>query len=117
MLPKTNRIKKKKDFEAIFKKSKSFRDDLFVSKVAYNNLGLNRYGFVVSQKVSKKATIRNKVRRRLAEAIKAEAGGMKNGIDIVFIALSGIEKKDFKDIKEAVKKTLAREKLIVSTSK
>ena len=38
MLPKINRIKKKKDFEIIFKKGKSFKNNLFILKFIKNNL-------------------------------------------------------------------------------
>jgi ribonuclease P protein component len=116
MLPKINRIRKKKDFETIFKRaqraSQSFKSNLFIFKMMKNDLGLNRFGFVVSQKVSKKATVRNKVRRRLTEAIKAETENMKSGTDLVIIALSGIEKKDFSEIREAVNSALIKTKLI-----
>lgn len=83
-----------------------------------NNLGLNRFGFVVSLKVSKKATLRNKVRRRLSEIIKAEernipfGGQIKPGTDLVIIALPGIEKKEFLEIKEAVNSALAKAKCL-----
>ena len=36
---------------------------------------------MVSLKVSKKATVRNKIRRRLSEAIKAEGKDIKIGTD------------------------------------
>ena len=99
-----------------------------------NNLGLNRFGFVVSQKVSKKATVRNKTRRRLAEAIRArikdiypvksapqsgavsrEAGQfnrVKIGTDLVLIALPGIERKEFSEIKETINNMLIKSGLI-----
>ena len=112
MVPKINRIKKKKDFELIFKNSSSFKNNLFILKVKENNLGLNRFGFVISSKVSKKAVIRNKIRRRLAEIIKSEIENIPLGTDLVFIALRGIEKKEFVDLKEAVKTTLSKIKLI-----
>jgi ribonuclease P protein component len=108
MLPKVNRIRKKKDFETIFKNSKSFKNNLFIFKIANNSLGLNRFGFVVSQKVYKKATVRNKVRRRLMEAIKSQMGSIKNGTDLVLIALSGIEKKEFSEIREAINSALSK---------
>ena len=108
MLPKINRIKKRKDFEAIFKNSKSLKNSLFSLKTAKNNLGLNRFGFVVSLKVSKNATVRNKVRRRLVEAIKTQKENIKNGTDAVLVAFSGIEKKEFSEIKEAVKARLTK---------
>ncbi len=106
MLPSINRIKKKKDFEAIFKKSKSFKNDIFILKVAKNTLGLNRFGFIVSLKISKKATIRNKIRRRLAEAFMAKGKNIKPGTDLVLIALPGIKEKDFSAITGAVKDAL-----------
>ncbi len=113
MLPKINRIKKKKDFEMIFKNSKSFKNNLFILKVIKNNLKLNRFGFVVSQKVSKKAIVRNKVKRRLSEAIRDKMKNMEIGTDSVLIALSGIEKKEFSEIKKAINDALIRAKLII----
>ena len=112
MLPKINRIKKKKDFEIIFKTSKSFKNNLFILRIAKNNLGLNRFGFIVSLKVSKKATVRNKVRGRLSEAIKSKANKIKIGTDLIIIALPGIDKKEFPEIKEAINKSLIEAKLV-----
>ena len=77
-----------------------------------NNLGQNRIGFVVSQKVSKKAVIRNKVRRRLSEAIRIKINDIKIGTDLVLIALPGIEKKDFSEIKETINNMLIKSGLI-----
>ncbi len=108
MLPKEKRIKKRKDFEIIFKNSKSLRNGLFILKVAKNSLQTSRFGFIVNQKVSKKAVVRNKVRRRLVAVVKDIEKNIKPGIDLVFIALSGIEKKEFLEIKEAVKTALVR---------
>jgi len=113
MLPKINRIKKKKDFEMIFKDSKSFRNNLFILRVAQNNLGLSRFGFVVSKKISKKAVVRNKIKRRLSEATRAYSEKIKSGTDLVFITLSGIEKKDFPEIKEAVTSAILKARLTV----
>ena len=112
MLPQTNRIKKKRDFETIFKNSLSFKGNLFILKATKNKLGLNRFGFVVSQKVSKKATIRNKIRRRLVEAVRPRIKDIKVGADIVLIALPGIEKKRLSEIEEAIDNTLIKVKLI-----
>ena len=113
MLPQTSRIKKKKDFETIFKNSKSFKTNLFIFKIMKNELGLSRFGFVVSKKISTKATVRNKVRRRLSEIMKAESKNIKSGIDLIIVTLSGIEKKEFSDIKYAVTDALLQARLIV----
>ena len=113
MLPKINRIRKKKDFEGIFKNSKSFKNNLFIFKVAKNNLDISRFGFVVSKKVSKKAVVRNKIKRRLVDAIKGEIKKIKTGIDIILITLPGIEKKEFSEIKETVREVLNKAGLIL----
>lgn len=112
MLPRTNRIKEKKDFETIFRKSKSFRSHLFTLKIIKNNLRINRFGFVVSQKISKKATVRNKIRRRFAQAVKGQIAKIKNGTDVVIIALPGVEKKDFTEIKETINDAFIKARLI-----
>lgn len=106
MLPKVNRIKNKKDFETIFKNAKSIKNNLFILKIIKNDLGINRFGFVVSLKVSKKATARNKIRRRLSEIIKINEKKFKPGTDLVIIALPEIAKKEFFEIKETIEKCL-----------
>ena len=63
---------------------------------------------MVSQKISKRAVIRNKVKRRLSDAIRAEIKNIKSGADVVFIALPGIEKKEFSEIKSTVENTIIK---------
>ena len=117
MFQKNNRIKKKKDFEIIFKKGRNFKNNLFILKFINNNLNQNRFGFVVSQKISKKATVRNKVRRRLVEIVKKEEKKLKslekdfNGKDLIIIALSGIEEKNFSEVKENLESALIKIKI------
>lgn len=114
MLLKKNRLTKKKDFEAVFKNGKTFKQGFLVIKIAKNNLGINRFGFIVSQKISKKANVRNKVKRRLREVVRLEIknNNKKEGIDAIFISLSGIEKKSFSEIKEEAIKLLKKSGII-----
>lgn len=102
MLPKINRIKKKKDFDLIFKKGKNAKNGPLILRLMENSLGITRFAFVVSQKVSKKATIRNKIRRRMSEAVVANMPAIKGSIDTVFVALPGMEKKDFSETKKII---------------
>lgn len=112
MLPKLNRIKKKKDFDLIFKKGSSFKNNLFILKTVKNSLDEPRFGFVVSQKISKKAVIRNKIRRRLSEIARNKMKSIKGGIDIVLISLPGVEKKEFSDIKDSLNNLLIKSKIL-----
>ena len=112
MLPKENRLKKNKDFEKVFKEGKGFKEDLLVLKKVKNNLKSSRFGFVVSKTFFKKATLRNKIKRRLRELVRIKLNEIKKGIDVVIIAKPGLETKDFQEIKEIVNKLFKKAKII-----
>ncbi len=106
MLPKINRLTKKKDFEVVFKLGKSVKDGFLLYKTMQNQLPQSRFGFVVSKKISSKAVIRNKIKRRLRQAVENHFKEYKTPFDVVVIALSGIEKKEFLELEEKVAKFL-----------
>lgn len=112
MLPKANRLKKKKDFEKVFKEGKRFKEDFLFLKIRKNNLKVSRFGFVVSQKISKKATIRNKIKRRLRELVRLKLPKIKTGIDGALIVKEGLENKDFWEIEELMDKLFKKADLI-----
>lgn len=108
VLPSKNRLKKKNDFARILRQGKFYQDIFLSLRETKNDLSQTRVGFIVSKKVSKKATIRNKVKRRLREAVRDELNKLKLGKDIVFFTKKGIEDKNFWEIKEVVGKLLKR---------
>lgn len=112
MLPKINRLKRKKEFERVFKEGKGFKEDFLILKLLPNNRNQNRFGIIVSQKISKKATLRNKIRRKIRELIRVRLPKMKKGMDAVLIALPGLEKKDFWEIEEIINKLFKKAKII-----
>ena len=112
MLSKINRLKKQKDIERVFKKGKGLRQGLLLLRFVKNDLRESRIAFVVSLKVSKKAALRNKVKRRMREAVKNSLSGIKKGYDIVLTAVPGIESKGFQEIEENINKAFKRAKLL-----
>lgn len=112
MLLKENRLKKNKDFKKVFKEGKGFKEDFLVLKKAKNNLKISRFGFVVSKTFFKKATLRNKIKRKLRESVRIKLNEIKKGIDGVVIASPGLETKDFREIKEIVNKLFKKAKII-----
>lgn len=105
---KKERISKKKDFDNVFKNGKSVKGRFLILKFAKNNLSSNRTAFIISKKISSKAVVRNKIRRRIQESVrlfKKEAGG---GFDAIFIALPKIREKNFFEIKNEAQALLAK---------
>lgn len=68
-LPKANRLKKKKDFDRVFKKGKAVNGSFLFVKSLPNSLSSSRFGFIVAAKFAPKAVTRNKVRRLLSDVV------------------------------------------------
>ncbi len=111
MLPARNRLKKKKDFERIFKEGQGFKQGFLYLKIKKNNLKSSRFGFIVSKKFAKKAVIRNKTKRRLRELIKIKLPEIKKGIDGIIIVIPGLKTTDFQQLEEIINKLFKKAKL------
>jgi ribonuclease P protein component len=112
VLAKKYRLKKRKDFARVYKFGKGIKGNFLFIKKAENNLNVSRFGIVVSKNLAKKATLRNKIKRRIREIIRANLPQLKEGFDVVIIALSGIEKRSFLEIKEEIEKLFSKSSLL-----
>ena len=110
MLVKENRLRLKNDFKRVFKKGKFCQEEFLAIKIAPNDSETSRFGFIVSKKISKKAVVRNKIKRRLRESVrlKLKDGLIKNGFDAVVITRPRIVDKSFFEIDGAVGKLLEK---------
>ncbi len=68
-LPVLNRLKKKKDFDEVFKKGKAVNGSFLFIKVLSRAEGPTRFGFIVAAKYAPKAVARNRVRRVLSAVV------------------------------------------------
>src|SRR3989338_4018632 len=91
MLPKANRLSKNKDISRVFKEGKLVRNDCLSLKFFKNQLTVSRFAFVVSLKVSKKAHLRNKIKRQLRESVRLRLRFIKAGFDAILKAEPGIK--------------------------
>jgi ribonuclease P protein component len=112
MLPRKYRLVKKKDFKNLHKKGDILFSKNFVLKFKKNNLRQTRFAFVVSFKVSKKAVVRNKLKRRLREIIRAYLPKIKKGYDILIIAKSSSLDLNFKQLKIKILLVLGKAGLV-----
>jgi len=113
MLAKANRLKKKKDFERVFKIGRGFKEDFLFLKNAKNNLKSSRFAFIISKKFSKKATLRNKIKRRLSELIRLKMPEIQKGIDGIIVIMPGLEKTDFWELEEIINKLFQKAGIII----
>ncbi len=78
---------------------KTYVSSFFNAKIVENQLPYSRFAFIISKKVDKRATARNKIRRRVSEGVEQMIEGLK-GKDILIYP-----KKEVLDAKqEDVKK-------------
>jgi len=115
MLKKELRIRKQKEFDNIFKRGAYFSEKFLGLKVVENKLEISRFGFIVSNKISKKAVERNRIKRLLREAVrlKLKQDKIKSGFDAIFIFRGKEVKKSFDEINTVVENLLKRSGLVV----
>lgn len=104
-LAKQERIKKKKEFDKIFKTGVAVRDSFFLVKFLKSSLLFNRGAIVVPVSVAAGAVERNRIKRAIAEALKkvfqsnASLRPSKAGkADFIIIAQLGVKNKKFEEI-------------------
>ncbi len=103
MLPSQHRLTKERDFNRTFRLGRScFAENIGVKSLK-NNLTVSRFGFIVSNKVAKKASRRNLIKRRLRAVVYQELKKIKSGYDFVIVALPPILKQDYQTISQEVK--------------
>lgn len=100
MLPKQNRLSKNDDFKEVFKKGRYVSGNFISLKVKKTEQDHSRFGFLVGQKIAKKATARNKIKRQLRAAAKEYREETTGAVDIVVMPSAEIGGKSFQDIRE-----------------
>jgi ribonuclease P protein component len=99
------RLRRRRDFDAVFQKGHILGNRLLVLRNVPNQLPHNRYGFVTSKRLGN-AVVRNRVRRRLREGIRGLA--TRPGWDVVVSARAPAAQADFHQLRSAVASLLAR---------
>lgn len=98
MLIKKQRLKKE-NIPRVLKKGRVFSSENIYIKVVFEQTDV-AFAFVVSKKVSKKAVVRNKIKRRAREATKMAIKNRNNkkGVSVVVFLKPGVLSKTFKEI-------------------
>ncbi|MEI6835269.1 MAG: ribonuclease P protein component [Candidatus Falkowbacteria bacterium] len=102
MLANSDRLKKNKEFDLVFKEGRTVYGEFLGIKARKNNLNNNRFGVLLSTKVSKSAVERNLYKRRIKAIISQENLKIKTGQDCVIIVLPVIIGKKAQEIKTEI---------------
>ena len=108
MLPQRHRLKKEKDFASVLKEKRRTEEAGMFLKARENGLQEVRFGIVVSKQVAKKAVDRNRIHRKLSQAVWQLLDQIQGGIDVVIITTVDIKSLSLKETEEALLKLLKR---------
>jgi len=112
MLSKENRLLKEKDFIGIFQHGRLNYSRIGRIKLRKNQLRENRFAIIISNKVTKKAVSRNKIKRQIRAIIKSINHQLKPANDILIIASSKILGQKYSEIEQALKDSFKELKLL-----
>ncbi|GIV78743.1 MAG: hypothetical protein KatS3mg050_3137 [Litorilinea sp.] len=105
------RVRDNKRFQEIRRRGRSYSDALLVLCALPNDLPYSRFGFSVSSRIGN-AVARNRIKRRLREAVRLRMDSVKPGWDVVFIARNPIRSADYQAMDAACARLLRRAHLL-----
>lgn len=107
MLARQNRLREEADFERVKSRGRIIQSKSFGFSLYYRgDSDPSRFGFIVSNKISKDSTRRNRIKRSLSEAVRHSISYIKLGYDCVFLAKQLIVNKYTDELMNEVKKVL-----------
>jgi ribonuclease P protein component len=83
--PPDARLKKKKDFENVYKNGSRVLKNCIVVLYYPNSSNISRLGVVASRKIGK-AVVRNRFKRQVREIFRLNRNKLYDGVDIIIIA-------------------------------
>lgn len=113
MISKRYRFHSRGGVRYTYQNGKTIRGSKISLVFADNSRNRQRYAVVVSKKVLKSAVRRNRIRRRVYEAIRAELPKVEKPVDCIFIIYSkDILDIDYKEIRSLVHNLLKEANII-----
>ena len=102
-------MSRRADFDRVFRRGRRQEGSLLGLRAAPNERALSRYAYSISKRVGN-AVVRNRIRRRLREAVRALP--LREGWDIVFLARPAAATSDFQSLKAEMRSLVERARLL-----
>ena len=106
-------LRKKDDFNAVYKAGKSVPDRYIVLFYKKNDLPYSRTAFLASKKVGNSVQ-RNRAKRLMKESYRHNLNRFRSGFDLIFIARNTFNGRKFSDVEKSLMNAAARGKVTVS---
>lgn len=100
-------LRRKEDFDLIYKKGRSVGERYIVLFYMKNGLSYNRIAFLASKKVGN-SVVRNRARRLMKESYRQIFERLAVGYDIIFIARKTIVNLKCADVKKSIEAATRR---------
>lgn len=107
------RVRENRRFQEVRRRGKSYSGRLLVLCALENYLPYSRFGFSVSRRIGN-AVVRNRVKRRMREAVRLRMTDVRMGWDCVFIARAPVREASYGEIDRACAKLLRRASLFAA---
>jgi ribonuclease P protein component len=111
IIVKLTSLKNSKNFDRVFHHGQRFGNRHFQFYYLKNRKSTNRLGIIVSKKVSKRAVVRNKVKRRIRASYQQEMGRIAQGYDLIIIAKKRCAADPYQDLNRSLKHLFYKTKL------
>ena len=100
-------MRKKSDFDTVYKKGRSVGDKYVVVFYIKNHLDLTRTCFLASKKVGNSVK-RNRARRLMRESYRLIKERIPEGYDIIIIARNTIAGRTFSEVDRSIQRAMIR---------
>lgn len=114
MLPRHERLRHQRDFDALRQQGRSFHQPLLRLTVLQEDSDRQLAGFIVSKRISKKAVERNLVKRRLRAAYSTLKRELPVGCVLLFVARPEALAADYGELLRQVRSLLEKAGLRVA---
>ncbi len=101
MLPKTERLRRARDFALLSQKGRAVFSPFFTLRFRMGAKA-TKVGFVASAKIFKTAVKRNRIKRRMREVLRAVRDQWPKQADLLFILKPEAMEADFLDLKARI---------------
>lgn len=113
MLKKDNRLKKRYQFNYVYRSGEHFSGRMLVLYTTPSKTKSIKVGFAVTKKIGH-AVVRNKTRRRLREIVQKYLPNLKQNYNIIVVARDNILDFDFSQIENDFVKLINKAELFIN---